>query len=99
MNEIIEDLMKNNWLRDECRKFTNKDIQLADDLVQELVLYIIEKQPEKLQEAFSKNEHKFFVKRMILNQIISTSSPFYRKYRKYVCDDIEDLIKLENQED
>lgn len=54
-----------------------------DDFVQEIYLILLEYDQEKLQAIYEKGDINFFLTRVIKNQWCSTTSPFYRKYRKY----------------
>lgn len=54
-----------------------------DDFVQEIYLILLEYDQEKLQAIYEKGDINFFLTRIIKNQWCSTTSPFYRKYRKY----------------
>lgn len=54
-----------------------------DDFVQEIYLILLEYDQEKLEAIYEKGDINFFLTRVIKNQWCSTTSPFYRKYRKY----------------
>lgn len=54
-----------------------------DDFVQEIYLILLEYDQEKLEAIYEKGDYNFFLTRIIKNQWCSTTSPFYRKYRKY----------------
>lgn len=54
-----------------------------DDFVQEIYLVLLEYDQEKLEAIYEKGDINFFLTRIIKNQWCSTTSPFYRKYRKY----------------
>lgn len=54
-----------------------------DDFVQEIYLILLEYDQEKFEAIYEKGDINFFLTRIIKNQWCSTTSPFYRKYRKY----------------
>lgn len=54
-----------------------------DDLVQEIYLILLEYDQAKLQTIYENNQLNFWLTRIIKNQYCSTTSPFYKKYRKY----------------
>lgn len=54
-----------------------------DDLVQEIYVILLEYDQDKLQEIYDKGQLNFWLTRIIKNQYCSTTSPFYKKYRKY----------------
>lgn len=55
---------------------------LRDDLKQEVILVVCEWPDEKVIKLHSDGVLDFFVARVIINHIQSTSSPFYKKYRQ-----------------
>lgn len=54
-----------------------------DDLIQEIYLILMEYDRGKLEELYNKKQIAFFITRIIKNQYNSSTSPFYKKYRKY----------------
>lgn len=54
-----------------------------DDLIQEIYLILMEYDRGKLEELYSNRQIAFFIARIIKNQYNSSTSPFYKKYRKY----------------
>lgn len=66
----------NEWLRPIV---PDSKRHLYDDLVQEVILAFI--QHPKAHELVQRNEARWFIVRIALNQWKSTSSPFYKSYR------------------
>jgi hypothetical protein len=54
-----------------------------DDFVQEIYLILLEYDQEKIKEIYDNGHIKFFLTRVIKNQWCSSTSPFFKKYRKY----------------
>ena len=95
LNKIAEEVFRSGWLQSECYKLSS-DKMLMDDLASEMVLIILEYPNDKMIEAYEKGQHQFLIKRIINNNWNSSTSPFYKKYRKYndleIIDDLlEDL--------
>lgn len=83
-NKVIEEIYSSGWLEKHCRSVCS-DRQLADDLVQEVALIILETKPDSsLDKAISRGEHLPFIKRIINNQYCSKTSAFWRKYRQHI---------------
>lgn len=55
-----------------------------NDLAQDIYVYLLEYDDDKIIGMYERNELDFFIARMIVNQYISTSSQFYYKYRKFM---------------
>lgn len=72
--------------------------QFQDDLQQDIYIALIEYDNEKLNDAVSNNHLNALITQMIINSIWSKTSPFYRKYKKFVLksDDIYKQIEEEN---
>lgn len=54
-----------------------------DDLIQDIALVVLEKPPEFISELYDKKQLKYYIARVIMNNLFSTSSPYYCKYKKY----------------
>lgn len=67
-----------------------------DDFVQETYLTLLEYDNAKLRDIFSKNQIKFFIARICINQWNSKNSPFFYKYKRHsrFIDANADLITL-----
>lgn len=57
---------------------------LRDDLKQEVILIVCEQPEQRITDLYSRNQLEFFVVRIILNLVKSNTSPFARKYRRYM---------------
>lgn len=92
--QIIEKLAKEK----KVEKFINNTAKTSapelDDLAQDIYMYLLEKDDDVIVELYENNELDFFISRMITNQYISTSSPFYTKYKKFLKN--SDEIKNNN---
>ncbi len=63
---------------------------MADDLIQEVALVILEyKDTALLENLYGRKEHYRFIKRIICNYFKSTTSPFWYKYRKHTVNQVE----------
>lgn len=57
------------------------DPSALEDLHQDLCLSLLEN--PKLPALYAKGEHRYYITRMVLNNIISSDSPYYRHYLKF----------------
>lgn len=53
------------------------------DLSQMVYLILLEYDEDKLVDLWTNGQINFFIARIVINQYRSTSSPFYKLYRKY----------------
>ncbi len=88
----------------ECQFSKVKDkftFQFIEDLYQDLYITLIEYDNEKLNDAADNNHLNALISQMIINSIWSKTSPFYRKYKKFIMksDDIYKQIEEENGRD
>lgn len=59
----------------------NEDIN-KDDLKQELFLSLLEKPDDLIIELYEDNRMKFYITRIIINQVYSKQSKYYYQYKK-----------------
>lgn len=84
VEEIISSIAGNN----------DSDLQ---DLAQSLYLNLLEKDEETIVNLFNNKQLKFFIVKMVTNNLRSKTSPFYIQYRKFKnlstnIDDIKDKL-------
>ena len=80
--DIITIIHKEHWIEDIIKKY-NLDGSLKDDFIQEMYLILLEYNEDKIIELYSKNQLKYFLIRICVNNYKSTTSPWYKKYMKY----------------
>lgn len=61
-------------------RVNNNDI---DDLVQEIYMILLDYKEDKIIEMYNKKQLKYFLVGVIQRQYHSSTSPFYKKYKKY----------------
>lgn len=72
---------------------------LAQDLVQDAYMILLEYDNKKLEEIYNRNQLKFFTARILCNQAYSVNSPFWKTYRKFsnMSSPIQDVISKEDR--
>lgn len=65
-----------------------------DDLEQDVYMILMEQPEKKIVDIYNKKQLKFFITRIILNQLNSSLSPFFYKYRKFSFQtyDLDDYV-------
>lgn len=82
-NEIIGKIAKKRMVEDIVHNISKKDDDQLNDLSQEIYISLMEKDEEKIVKLYEDNQLRFFITRMVINNIHSKNSPFYCKYKKF----------------
>ena len=83
-NEIIEIIAKEKMVEQICSNIA-KSADCDDtlkDLSQEIYLDLLSKDEEKIVNLYETNQIRFFVVRMVSNNLFSKNSPYYQVFRK-----------------
>lgn len=83
ISNLNNDIDFNNILKCYC---SGNKRNMLNDLKQEILLILLNKEEEFIIDLYKKKELKYYYTRLISNQINSTSSNFYYKYRKIEID-------------
>ena len=83
-NEIIEIIAKERMVEQICSNIA-KSADCDDtlkDLSQEIYLDLLSKDEEKIVKLYEDNQIRFFVVRMVANNLFSKNSPYYQVFKK-----------------
>ena len=80
--DIITSIFKDKAYLIACRQIA-KNKYLADDLLQELMVILLEYDEQKLIKIYEEKRIKWFVISIILKMCYSNTSPFYKKIKKF----------------
>lgn len=82
--EIVDIYLNNRVIKQcvECQFSKFKDRQFEEDFFQDLVLTLLTYDNDKMNDAHSNNHFNALVTRIILNNLYSKTSPFYKTYYK-----------------
>lgn len=101
MEKPIEHIIENRYI-EEIVNNIGVSSEYKDDLIQETYLILLLQYDKKfLQELINKKQIKFFISRIITNQYCSSTSPFYKVYKKPLLNKystIESLIEDEDKD-
>lgn len=81
-NEIIETIFKSEEYNNLLLKLVEQPDLYLEDFKQDLMLILLEMESEFIEDLWNTNRMKFYITRIITNQIYSRSSPFYKTYKK-----------------
>ena len=78
---IIEELAREKTIEQIARNVGGNDDDLKD-LCQDLYIDLLAKDDELIEKLYQNKQLKFFITKMVLNNLHSTNSPFYMQYRR-----------------
>lgn len=84
-SEIVQIYLDNRLIKTciECQFSKLKDRQYEDDFFQDLVLILLEYSNDKLNDAHNNNHMNALITRIIMNNIFSSTSRYYKDYIKF----------------
>ena len=82
--EIVEEVAKKGWI-EECIRVVTGGIWRAEhkDLTQDILLELLDLSDSKLQGLYNRCQLKFYLMRIVRNNIQSKTSRFYYRYRRF----------------
>lgn len=103
-SEIVQIYLDNRLIKTcvECQFSKLKDRQYEDDFFQDLVLILLEYDNEKLNNAHKNNHINALITRIIINNIYSVTSKYYKNYIKFNSNSDEitkEVINISDEED
>lgn len=93
----IEYLARNRVVEEMIDKM-NISGKHIDDLVQEIYLILLEYDTDKINELIQNKQINFFISRIIMNQVFSCTSDFYKKYVKWDINKVEYNFDIDSDE-
>ena len=80
--EIIQEISKQKIVEEIVYNIGSKDDEDLKDLIQDIYINLLEKEDNLIENLYSTNQLKFYIIRMVVNNIHSKNSPYYAKYKK-----------------
>ena len=81
-NEVISVIAKERMVETAIANIAKTNSDVLNDLSQNIYLDLLEKDEQKIVKLYETNQIRFFVVRMILNNLFSKNSPFYQTFKK-----------------
>ena len=80
--EVVERVAKEGWV-EECVKVVTGGVWRSEysDLVQDVLIELLNQ--SKVVDLYKKNQLKFYIMRIIRNNLQSCTSRFYYRYRRF----------------
>ena len=81
-NEVVSIIAKEKVVEQIVSNIAKSADDLLNDLVQEIYLDLLQKDEDKIVKLYESNQIRFFVVRMVTNNLFSKNSPFYQTFKK-----------------
>ena len=80
--KIIDEISKDKIVEEVVYNIGDKGDEDLKDLVQDIYINLLEKEDNLIETLYNTNQLKFYIIRMVVNNIHSKNSPYYTKYKK-----------------
>ena len=80
--QVITIVAKEKWAETVIKNIAGELDDTLKDLAQDIYVDLLSKNDDKIVRMYNDNQLKFFVTRMIVNNIRSKNSPYYMIYKK-----------------
>ena len=80
--KIIDEISKDKIVEEIVYNIGDKGDEDLKDLIQDIYINLLEKEDSLIENLYSTNQLKFYIIRMVVNNIHSKNSPYYTKYKK-----------------
>ena len=80
--KIIDEIGKDKLVEEIVYNIGSKGDEDLKDLIQDIYINLLEKEDSLIETLYNTNQLKYFIIRMVVNNIHSKNSPYYTKYKK-----------------
>ena len=80
---MISVIAKERLVEEIVSNIAKSSDDLLNDLSQEIYLDLLQKDEDKIVKLYESNQMRYFITRMIINNLHSTNSPFWCKYKRF----------------
>lgn len=80
--KIIDEISKDKVVEEVVYNIGDRGDEDLKDLIQDIYINLLEKEDSLIETLYNTNQLKYFIIRMVVNNIHSKNSPYYTKYKK-----------------
>ena len=80
--DIIDEISKDKLVEEIVYNIGDRGDEDLKDLIQDIYINLLEKEDSLIENLYSTNQLKFYIVKMVVNNIHSKNSPYYTKYKK-----------------
>lgn len=82
-NEVVNIIAKERMVETIVSNIAKSSDDLLNDLVQEIYLDLLQKDEGKIVQLYESNQIRFFITRIVINNIHSKNSPYWCKLKSF----------------
>lgn len=82
-NDVIAIIAKERMVEQIVSNIAKSADNLLQDLQQDIYIDLLSKEEQKIVNLYETGQLKFFITRMVINNIHSKNSPFWCKYKRF----------------
>lgn len=80
--KIIDEISKDKVVEEIVYNIGDRGDEDLKDLIQDIYINLLEKEDSLIETLYNTNQLKFYIVKMVVNNIHSKNSPYYTKYKK-----------------
>ena len=80
--KVIDEISKDKLVEEIVYNIGDRGDEDLKDLIQDIYINLLEKEDNLIETLYNTNQLKYFIIRMVVNNIHSKNSPYYTKYKK-----------------
>lgn len=80
--KIIDEISKDKIVEEVVYNIGDRGDEDLKDLIQDIYINLLEKEDSLIETLYNTNQLKFYIVKMVVNNIHSKNSPYYTKYKK-----------------
>lgn len=82
--QIIDRLARDSVIEEMIELLNSTETRInKQDLAQEVYLTLMEKDDRLIEDLYAKNDLRWYIQRIITNNVYSKTSPYYVKYKSF----------------
>lgn len=82
-NEVVNIIAREKMVETIVSNIAKSSDDLLNDLVQEIYLDLLQKDDEKIVKLYESNQIRYFITRIVINNIHSKNSPYWCKIKSF----------------
>lgn len=82
-NEVVNIIAKERMVETIVSNIAKSSDDLLNDLIQEIYLDLLQKDDEKIVKLYESNQIRYFITRIVINNIHSKNSPYWCKIKSF----------------